>query len=425
MSGIARSFAFVFLVSCGLNIAFLFALHLPKSPDQLDMDAREYFELAGHIADGTYHFDSRRIPGHPLILAALRKVTGSNLVTLQTLVTLFFCASAPLTYLLARRFVTNDKIALSAGLATVVWPPFIFYAHTLYSETTALPLFIGFLASLPRGLLLGQATAPNWRWLISGVLMALCMFVRPMYLVFLPFIPLILWFEDGRLMNVTRATALIGAGCFLTLTPWLVYSSCQAGTPILLSANMGETLAGGLNPTLLEETNQKTYQCPDGRMTWGGPGKWISEDHTQFLSKNELALPRPERDRLLKKHVFDWILANPGGALLLERSKLAYMWGIYPFWSGFLQTFFGNIPILILMTVGALSLFSFRKHLSQLSMLITLPFFSSAVALISWGSWRFRQPADVGLIILLIFFIWSRIPSLKIQFRGTSGTEVV
>jgi hypothetical protein len=334
----------------------------------------------------------------------------------QILVTLLFSLTAPMSYLLARRFVAEDFPAVMAGMATALWPLFVIYGRTLYSETTALPLFVAFLASLPRGIRLGEETVPRWRWILSGSLLALCMLVRPMYLIFAPFLPLILMLEDGRLRMVSKRLVLVTLGCVITLAPWSIYASLHAKRMLLLSANGGETLAGGLNPTLLAN-GYRSYTAPDGRKSWYGPGKWIGESETGFLSPGEWNLPRPVRDQLLLKRTKEWIVENPRSALYLEVAKLGYMWGIYPFWNGMQQTLLGNLPTLFLLLSSFLAMIRFRLFWRQLSMLFALPLFGSAVALISWGSWRFRQPADVGLILLGVFYLLTCFAAHKIRFR--------
>jgi hypothetical protein len=86
------------------------------------------------------------------------------------------------------------------------------------------------------------------------------------------------------------------------------------------------------------------------------------------------------------------------------------MWGIYPFWNGASQSLFGNIPLLLLTAVAAVSLWVNRRAWRRLALFWTLPLFSSLVCLISWGSWRFRIPADAGLIILAatLWVTWQR-----------------
>jgi hypothetical protein len=416
--GPRRTFLLLLLLSCELNIGALLASHPVTDPSKLDGDALEYFNLAGRIVDGTYAFDSRRVLGHVLILAAFRTLTGANLVALQTLVTLVFSTSAPIAYLLARRFTKNESVAAVVGIVTAVWPLFVFYGRTLYSETTALPFFLLFLTSLPRG---GVARLPGAlsirRCLLSGALLAVCMLIRPMYLIFAPFVPLVLWLEADCSAKVARAVGWVALGCALGLAPWSIYASVRAGTPLLLSANGGETLAGGLNPALVQQ-GYGVYVAPDGRRTWTGPGKWLGESDTGYLSQEELQLPRVERDKLLKRRTLDWIFANPGSVAYLEGAKLAYMWGVYPLWNGLSQTLLGNVPTLLALAGGALGLVRLRRAWKRLAMLWVLPLFTSTVALISWGSWRFREPADVGLITLAVLFAWACAAPEKVELRA-------
>jgi hypothetical protein len=397
-----RGFLLLFAFSALVNGGGLLLAPPPADPAKLDPDAREYFDLAGRILDGTYEFDSRRVLGHVAILAFFRLFTGANLVALQALVTMVFSLSAPMAYLLARRFVTQGPVALAVGVATALWPLFVTYGRTLYSETTALPVFLAFLSLLP------VAPARPSRWVASGALLGACMLIRPMYLLFLPFVPFVLRFETGDSGRTARAVAWIGLGCALALAPWSVYASVEAGRPLLLSTNGGENLAGGYNPRLIEE-GYRFWTAPDGRRTWVGPGKWLAEEQTGYLTEDEQKLPRFERERRLSERSAAWIVANPGPALYLVLAKLSYMWGVYPFWNGLAQTLFGNIPILLVELGAVLALVRIRRARDRLARLWMLPLFTSAVALVSWGSWRFREPADVGLITLSIFFLWSRL----------------
>jgi hypothetical protein len=253
------------------------------------------------------------------------------------------------------------------------------------------------------------------------------MFVRPMYLLFLPFVPVVVWLEDGRLGPVARRGLLCGLGCMLTLSPWSIYASLKAGTPMLLSANGGETLAGGLNPVIA--TSHVEYVAPDGRRTWGGPGKWLNEFENGYLSQAERSLPRPLRDKLLKERTVRWILADPMTAAFLQGAKWAYMWGVYPIWNGAIQTLLGNVPTLLALIASMLALVRRRRQWRQLVVLWILPVFVSAVAFVSWGSWRFRQPADVGLIALsvLLFWGWRRPeqPALRGRAAGAGDGAAV
>ena len=58
------------------------------------------------------------------------------------------------------------------------------------------------------------------------------------------------------------------------------------------------------------------------------------------------------------------------------------MWGLYPFWNGFLQTLLGNLPLLLLLFGSVFSVCVNRTALSELALFWTLPFFSSAICLV-------------------------------------------
>jgi hypothetical protein len=72
------------------------------------------------------------------------------------------------------------------------------------------------------------------------------------------------------------------------------------------------------------------------------------------------------------------------------------------------QVILGNLPIIICLLLAAAALIRFRRHLRELSRFWLLPVFVTLVAVISWGSWRFRQPGDVGLIVLAALLIHHR-----------------
>ena len=191
------------------------------------------------------------------------------------------------------------------------------------------------------------------------------MLVRPMYLLFSPFAVAILFLEESDWTIAIRRAGLVAAGCFLVVLPWSAYLTSKAGTFILVSANGGETLAGGLNPGLQKRVSGLHCARRTCR-TWIGPGKWVSEDKTGYLTDQELQLPYQERGVLLRRKAVAWALAHPASTLRLEMAKLAYMWGIQPFWNGPAQTIVGNIPIVGVLGLTVLSLVRFRSRLRQL-----------------------------------------------------------
>ena len=393
------------LLTCGMACATRSGVTL----DRLDADEAEYYDLAGGVIRGRYEINPRRVVGHVLAIAALRGTLGDRLFPIQLAVSLAFSFTAPLTYLLARRELGSRLAALLAGLGVMAWPVYVSYGATIYSETLALPIFAATLLAFP-----GPRCPPSsrpWRWAFAGLMLGLCMHVRPMYLLFSPFAALVAYWRGRGGRPGLISAGLLATGCLAAVLPWSAFLSMREGSFVLLSSNGGETIAGGLNPELIRREKENDaanrFLTPGGRATWVGPGKWLPPSQTGFLSPEELTLPYTKQSSLLSKRAMAWIGKNPGDALYLTARKLAYMWGIYPFRNGRAQTLLGNVPTIGLLILALASLARLRGHLRDLALFWTLPLFVTAVALISWGSWRFRQPGDLGLIVLAAALPWA------------------
>jgi hypothetical protein len=214
-----------------------------------------------------------------------------------------------------------------------------------------------------------------------------------------------LWNGNG-LRRGTHAALLLSAGCALAVLPWSLFISLQEKTPILLCINDGRTVAGALTPRLYELEGQVGL-TPEGRETRIFPGKWLNIHETGYIQPEELHLPPSVTSQIMMRRAIDWSLAHPATVLHLTVRKLTYMWGIYPIWNGLGQTLFGNLLLLTLLAAATAALICFRHYLPELAFLWTLPVFVSAVAVVTWGSWRFRMPGDLGLIGLAasLFFV--------------------
>jgi Dolichyl-phosphate-mannose-protein mannosyltransferase len=417
----------IFLVfSFCINVFSLYIFKSDQPLESLDADESEYYHLAADMLNGVLNpSQHQRVLGHVGILSLILWLSGSNLWIARIMIAAIFSCCTPLVYLLVYRIIGNHRAACFSALLTALWPPFIFFSTTLYSETTALPFFLLFLLLLPRDFSEKRSDCPRgmyFRWFLAGGILGLCMHIRPMYLLYIPFALLVVYLEGRYFIKSFKYSVVLLLGCSLVVLPWSIFVSLQEKSFILLSTNGGETLAGGLNPNLLKE-GYKDYPTASGRKTWEGPGKWTQD--TGYLTKEESNLSEAQKNDILRQRALAWIQQNPGAALYLEGMKLFYMWGVYPFWNGFVQTFFGNIPTIILLLLGALSMLKFKGRLRGLVRFWSLPIFVSAVAMISWGSWRFRQPGDVGLIVmasLLVesFWPWGMGSGSKIQTKTQS-----
>lgn len=393
----------LFLISLVVDLGFGFLLKFRPDPSQLDADELEYYKMASGMMAGTLEFTARRTLAFPLVLAAIRSVS-ENFLFLQAVMTAIFSLSAPLMFLVVRKVTRSIAVAGLVALALAIWPPIVFYGVSLYSEALALPVFLLALWALPCGSRTGAPRASrDWLQAVAaGVILALATQVRPMYLIMTPFMALIVLVEEADLRIAVRRLAILAAAFTLTTLPWSAYMTTRFHHPILVTSNGGETLAGAMNPVLLEPWAQRRALVGN-RNVWVGPGKWLPVGQNGYLSKAERDLPYDQQDALLKARTMAWVKAHPGDAFRLEMAKFGYMWGVYPMMkNGPAQLLLGNLPTLALLALG---LFGFVKVPVARTALVRfwiLPFFVSAVAGISWGSWRFRQPGDAGLLAFTI-----------------------
>lgn len=375
----------------------------------LDLDELEYYDLAGELLQGRYDFNPRRVIGYFLLIASIRKVFGDSILAIQLVVSFFAAFTAPLLYLLVRREFGHARVALLAGLAAMAWPMYVRYGATLYSETVAVPMFAATLLCFPRPRT-GRPGSGLGRWFAAGMMLGLCMHFRPMFLIYAPFGALQAYWRGRPGREGLNRFAMLTAGCLLVVLPWTAVLSSHEHQFVLLSSNGGETLGGGFNPELIrrEREGQTEVVTPGGRVTSVIPGKWVTLHETGYLSPEELKLPYTKQSDLVGKRARAWMLANPGLALYIAVRKLTYMWGIYPFWTGLGQTLAGNLPLVVLLILTGVAVVRFRRHYRETSMFWCLPIFVSLVALIGWGSWRFREPGDLGLFALAAALPWAR-----------------
>jgi 4-amino-4-deoxy-L-arabinose transferase-like glycosyltransferase len=402
----------LFIASLVVNIAAAFLLRSHTTVATVDADESEYWNIASQLhALGLSGIPARRTLPFPLLLATLRSIVGDNYFYVQLLVSALLALSPVLIYWLVRRQIGSGKAAMLASIVFLLWPPFVRYGASIYSDSIALLLFLVYLLALPLPGTTEQPALRRWlQWGLAGGLLGLCLQMKPLYLLYTPIAFLLATWSETSFRRGLLAAALLTAGCIVVVAPWSRYLSAREGHFILVSANDGETLAGGLNPTLMKMDHSGVFVTAGGRSTWVGPGKWVSMDQTGYLTPQELELPYAEASALLSVRARAWMKSHPGAVAYLSARKLSYMWGIYPFWNGASQSLFGNIPLLLLTAAAAVSLWVNRRAWRRLALFWTLPLFSSLVCLISWGSWRFRVPADAGLIILAatLWVTWER-----------------
>jgi 4-amino-4-deoxy-L-arabinose transferase-like glycosyltransferase len=240
-----------------------------------------------------------------------------------------------------------------------------------------------------------------------------------MYILFTPFALLILMLEDTQFKKAFWHYCLVIFFAALVIAPWSIKISLQDQSLSLLSTNGPDALAGGLNSKLVE--GYRIVEAPNGRLTIVGPGMWTHEHG--YLTPEENSLPPKERNEILLERLTDWMKEHPSQVVYLEFAKLINLWGFYPmYWSLKERIFFVNIPTLIILSLGLIAIWKWRYQYRELCRFWAIPIFLSCVALVSLGSWRYRLPADVALIILSSMLIISLNDKKENKFINSNPT---
>lgn len=403
----ARIYIGLYLFALIVVISVGYFVHFRADSNLLEFDEHEYFFISDQILNGDFDINPRRTAGFPLILAAIRSISD-NFIFLQIAVVAIYAATAPMAFKFLKNIGVSDMPALLASVAFILWPAGLYYGTSMYSETAVLPVFLLALAILPSP---WSVRRPVGRVLllalVAGMLLGVAAHIRPMYLLFIPVAALILMIED-RLRRIAwlKLGALV-LGFAIVVLPWSMLMQARFDRTILLSANGGETLAGGLNPKLLDPAKHRADKI-GGRDVWFGYGKWLPMYENGYLSEAESKLPYLTQDKLLKERAVKWVRDHPLDAARIELYKFTYMWGIYPIAeNGTAQILFGNVPLLVLL---ALSIFFFLRMPASRQRFVRLwilALYVTGIGLISWGSWRFRQVADLGLMAYCLACGWT------------------
>jgi 4-amino-4-deoxy-L-arabinose transferase-like glycosyltransferase len=313
-----------------LNLAVTLLMRRHLNIASLDADEQEYWNLAtGLHNSGLNAIHARRTLPFPLLSASLRALVGDNYLRVRLALSALLAVTPVIVYWLVLHRLGNRTAARLAGVVSALWPPFVRYGVTLYSDSFGLLTFLIFLLALP------VPAGPNderpWRWVqwcFAGSLLALSIQLKPLYLLYVPFALFLSIMSAQYIRRGILAAVLLMLGCAVAVLPWASYVSQREGRTIIVSANGGETLAGGLNPTLIQRDTPSTFKTPGGRTTWVGPGKWLPPGDTGYLSEQELRLPYPQMSDLLLKRARAWIYSHPGAVVYLSARKLLYLWGL-------------------------------------------------------------------------------------------------
>ncbi|MBM4042511.1 MAG: hypothetical protein FJ290_28810 [Planctomycetes bacterium] len=352
----------------------------PLFPDSL-----EYTGMASNIRQG-YGFRTPngcligRMPGYPVLLAALQAVFGESLVVPRVADALLGTALIALVFLLARE-VYGPREGVVAAAITGIYPFLVAQALLVLSET----LFAVFLVA--GCWLLAKAYGDaNVKWAaLGGLVFALATLTRGSFLA-VPLLAAVAWVAARRLERWAVLGALAMVGVFAAaMAPWVARNwQASGGHLVLTTLQVGPSLYEGLNPRA------------DG-------GPMMDTLRGELDGPAVAGLSEYERDQHWRREAFRFAQENPGRTLALAAIKLGRFWNVVPN----LEQFRGplacaavGVPYAVVMLLAIAGLVRPGRR-AEAALILLLPVvYYCLVHMVFVGSVRYREALMPLLIVV-------------------------
>jgi hypothetical protein len=356
-------------------------------------DAADYHRLAVGLAAGRGYVSEDglptawRPPGYPAFLACVYAAAGPSVGAAAAAQ----AALGALTALLLAAFggaVAGRREGLLAGLLAAVYPGFFWLPRLLLSENLALFL-------LPAALWAAAALAVEWRpWraLLLGLLLGVGTLVRGPNILFTAVLLLWLaahfWRRGREWRRGLAALALASAGFAAVLLPWAARNYLVFHKPVLVATQDGMGLYASFWPPR-----------KNGRPVWGAlPGAEDPAVAEAGRAGDEVAVSGRLRQVALER-----LREHPGHFFRVIPSKLVSLaapfdWETFPRAAG--ETRSLNPAYVLVLIPAMLGLLVLRRRAAPLrSLLWVAPASVLVQALITYGSPRFRLPAETSALV--------------------------
>ena len=354
------------------------ALDTPQLPDEV-----QYWNMAQSIADGQgledeLGYRASRMPLYPVLLAPFAKLTNgfAFALALQAVLSALACG---FTALLAWRIAPERIRALAgviAGLLVAFDPFLIYFCRLLLTESLFVCALCALLAvSWP--VTEKESRCGPWRWLISGVLCGLCVYLRPSALGLV-----VGWWGFVLFRRRFDKTALLGMCGWalmlvLMLSPWAARNKSVTGEWVWLTTRLGISLYDGVHPQATGASNLGDIKS---------------------TGQHELAW-----NREFKTKAWQHIRTEPGRIIRLAGHKFARTWNLWPNAEGYrsvwIKVTLGTWTALILLAAAWGTKMMRVAPVVIMGLLLPAIYFT-LLHMLFVGSVRYRLPAMPMIAVL-------------------------
>lgn len=385
-------------------------------------DTLGYWELGQRIAEGRpyeYAGQVSRTPGYPLLLAALFSLFGTDapLVAARAIgAILGTFAVAGVAWLANTIFpprgdsdtqpVRIGTLGLVAGGLAAIYPGAIAMSIFVLSEALFCPLMILHLVGWVKATQTESTRACTAWSVFGGVAAGLAILTRPSWLLFTPFVLVLLVMMSPNRRRHFHVGAWLVLTICLTMVPWWVRNYRAVGHFVPTTLTVGASLYDGLHPDATGASDM-SFSTRFHRTQ-------KREDSAAGRSADEFEV---RLDHRLRDAALSWAARHPERVLKLMGRKFLRMWNVWPNADQFqslplrLIVFFGYVPLLILGIVGAWQWC--RTGWPMVLCLLPAVYFT-CLHVVFVGSIRYRQPAMLVWLILAAAVIdsgWRRFKS--------------
>jgi 4-amino-4-deoxy-L-arabinose transferase-like glycosyltransferase len=369
-------------------------------------DGTYYHAIAGILADGkgfvspgAYLKSGISIPSAPHpplwpLLLALPARLGLRTYTEQQLIATLVGTGTVVVVGCAGRRLVDARIGLVAAAIAAVYPNFFLYERDLLAETLAL-----FLVALALLLAFRFRDQPSLlRAVLLGATCGLLALTRSeqVLLIFLLLVPLLLLAREETWRRRLTWLAISVVAAIAVIAPWTAYNTSRFEHLVFLSHELG--------PTMVEANCDATYSGSDIGYR-SGPCLKLSPSNRIGPGEDGST-----RDAATRRVAIDYIRAHDGRVPLVVLAREGRAWGLFrPFQQIRFESGRGTRPpvmgvgfaaywaLSIAAVIGVIILR--RRHVPVFPLLA--PILTAVIGIaLTFGSVRYRTPADVSIVLL-------------------------
>ena len=390
-------FAWALIVRLVWNI-FVVGLDTPPRADEC-----RYHALTTSLAAGMgYRVEGEAPtsfypPLYPAVLSVVYRITGPDPIAAHLLQALLGACIVLLIRHLGQLLFSRRE-GMAAGLIAAIYPMLIYFSSSISTEN----LFVLILLSLTFSLVKAQRSGSRLSVALVGLLIGAAALTRAFFLAFLPLI--LIWglsaFPGDRAIGLRRSTlALLCA--LLAIAPWTYRNYLVHNAFVPVSTGGGSAFWGGNNADVLDDSDPRRY------------GGWVPyrerTDRERLLRFDEGEttefLLEPEHDRRSYLLGLAFLREHRGDIPRLAYRKLRRFWGLRArFTTGNRLVTAANVlsygVLLPFFLYGLFATLRSRDHRRDLLPAYLLLIWSQVIAVVFYGSLRFRFSIEPFIILL-------------------------